>query len=72
MNECLYCTDHVPAFQAFCNAACEGLFAIAETNECTPCMESYRLVGYTKDGRPVMGCLACGESYDVPAREVAA
>ena len=72
MNACLYCEDPLAAFRAFCSSTCEGLFGIAEPNECSPCMESYRLVGYTRDGRPVMGCPSCGESYDVPAREVVA
>ena len=71
MNQCLYCTDHVPAFSAFCNATCEGLFAIAEANECSLCQEDYRVVGFTRNGRPVMGCRACGESYEVAAAGVA-
>ena len=71
MNACLYCEAALPAFRAFCGSTCEGLFGIAETNECSPCGEAYRVVGYTRDGRPVMGCRECGESYDVPALGVA-
>ncbi|MFA5861597.1 MAG: hypothetical protein WDA16_07870 [Candidatus Thermoplasmatota archaeon] len=67
MNECLYCGAKVQTFQAFCDSTCEGLFGVAETNECAQCREDYRLVGFTRDGRPVMGCKECGESYDVPA-----
>jgi hypothetical protein len=71
VNACLYCETVLQPFQAFCDPTCEGLFGIAETNECTPCREDYRVVGFTRDGRPVMGCRACGESYEVPRLEVA-
>lgn len=69
MNACLYCTDHVPAFRAFCNATCEGLFGITSTDECQTCQETYRVVGYAPDGRPIVGCRGCGEGWTVPAPE---
>ena len=56
----------VQTFQAFCDSTCEELFGIAETNECAQCREDYRVVGFTRDGRSVMGCRECGESYEVP------
>lgn len=65
MNACLYCEEPLAAFKAFCNSTCEGLFGTAETNECSPCQESIRHVGFTRDGRPGMGCPTCGESYEV-------
>lgn len=71
MNACLYCEARTPAFKAFCDSTCEGLFGIAETNECAQCQEGYRVAGYTPDGRPIMSCCACGESYEVPAAGVA-
>ena len=71
MNACLYCEAPLAAFRAFCGSTCEGLFGIAESNECSACQEEYRVVGYTRDGRPVVGCRACGESWDVPAVGVA-
>lgn len=67
MNACLYCETRIQTFQAFCDSTCEGLFGIAETNECNACREDYRVVGCTRDGRPVMGCRECGESYEVAA-----
>ena len=66
MNACLYCEGQVQTFQAFCDSTCEELFGIAETNECAQCREDYRVVGFTRDGRSVMGCRECGESYEVP------
>ena len=71
MNACLYCDAVLAAFKAYCDPTCEGLFGIAETNECTQCQNSVRQVGFTRDGRPVLGCPSCGESYDVPIAEVA-
>ena len=71
MNACLYCEAALPAFRAFCSSTCEGLFGIAETNECSPCQESLRVVGYTPEGGPILGCPACGESVNVPALGVA-
>lgn len=69
MNQCLYCTDHVPAFQAFCNATCEGLFAATSTDECADCQETYLVLGFSKGGVPIIGCRGCGESWTAPARE---
>ena len=71
MNACLYCEGRIAAFKTFCDSTCEGLFGIAETNECNACREDYRVVGYTPDGRPIVGCRACGESYEVRAAGVA-
>ena len=67
MNACLYCQAEIGAFKAFCTSTCEGLFGIAETNECRTCQEDYRVVAFTTDGRPIMGCRECGESYEIVA-----
>ncbi len=72
MNACLYCEAELPPFKAFCNSTCEGLFGIAEPHECAVCRENYRVVGCTRDGRPVMGCQTCGESFEVLASAGAA
>ena len=71
MNACLYCEARVPAFKAFRDSTCEGLFGIAETNECRTCQEDLRVTGYTREGRPILGCGSCNESFEVVAPEVA-
>lgn len=71
MNACLYCEAKLPAFKAFCGSTCEGLFGIADTNECATCREDMHVVGFTPRGRPMLGCGECGESFEVVAPEVA-
>ncbi|HET6405687.1 MAG TPA: hypothetical protein VFH78_13680 [Candidatus Thermoplasmatota archaeon] len=71
MNACLYCEARLPAFTAFCDSTCAGLFGVAETNGCPTCQADLRVTEFTPAGRPILGCAECGESFEVVAPEVA-